>query len=131
MSELDHLAEVSEARFMDAYRRIRPLLEEEARLVGALSRLDTQEKEARSTLADTASLQLMGAGMLWQGWVARSRKQLLIELAQLRARKLDAMEEVRQAFGRREAVRHLADRARADSAQAKRKHLLDELMRRS
>lgn len=109
--------DVTEARYLAEYRKIQPILAEEARLRGALTRLDDQARAARDVLMDQHAMQATGADIQWQAWVSRTRRQLNVELAQVLARKSAAMEGVRAAFGRREAVkamfvRHCAEDAR-------------------
>ena len=57
-------------------------------------------------------MRALGADLLWQGWHSRTRRQLNIELAQVTARKLMAMDKVRKAFGRKHAVQTMADQER-------------------
>ena len=47
---------------------------------------------------------ITGTDVLWQGWESSTRRQLNTELARLRAQKLTALDALRAAFGRKQAV---------------------------
>lgn len=115
---LDALREVTELRYLAEFRKISAIVEEENRLRRALARLDAQEAAARQSLAQAGPIHLVGADLLWQGWLARNRRDLGTELARVLARKSVLLDRVRRAFGQREAIRQLereaARRARAD-----------------
>ncbi|WP_432255224.1 hypothetical protein [Limimaricola sp. AA108-03] len=59
-----------------------------------------------------------GADLLWQGWADTRRRALLAELARLRVEIDKAIEELRPAFGRREAARRMVENARQARARA-------------
>ena len=128
--ELARMAEVTEALYLREYRQIAALLDEERRLRGQLARLDGQVAEANATLAGgAAAMQAMGAEVLWQAWAGRSRRQLNIELAAVRSRKLAAMDGLRRAFGRQEAVAAMREDDRQARARARAHALQQRLLR--
>ena len=128
--ELARMAEVTEALYLREYRQIAALLDEERRLRGQLARLDGQVAEANATLAGgAAAMQAMGAEVLWQAWAGRSRRQLNIELAAVLSRKLAAMDGLRRAFGRQEAVAAMREDDRQARARARAHALQQRLLR--
>ncbi|KAE9630787.1 hypothetical protein FEE96_08640 [Parasedimentitalea maritima] len=109
---LDQMAAVTEAQYLREHAKIKPILDAEAALRGKLAKLDAQMKETRQQSEQDHAMRALGADLLWQGWHSRTRRQLNIELAQVTARKLKAMDQVRKAFGRKHAVQTMADQER-------------------
>lgn len=126
--KLDQMTRAAEAAYLAEHRKIQPLLQEEARLRADLARLQAQADTERQKLAGDLPMQSIGADLLWQGWLVRSRKQLNFELSQVLARKTNAMDRVRHAFGRRNAVETLRDKAIAERDAARRKKQMETLM---
>jgi len=110
--KLDQMAAVTEAQYMREHAKIKPILDEDAALRGKLAKLDAQIQETRQQGEQDHAMRALGADLLWQGWHSRTRRQLNIELAQVTARKLKAMDQVRKAFGRKHAVQTMADQER-------------------
>ena len=65
-----------------------------------------QQTRQNSALAE--GYRVTGADVLWNGWESATRRQLNMELARLRAQKLSALEALRHAFGRKQAVVELS-----------------------
>ncbi|NIZ60474.1 hypothetical protein DL239_05730 [Sedimentitalea sp. CY04] len=107
--KLDQMAAVTEAQYLREHAKIKPILDEDAALRGKIAKLDAQIKETRQQAENDHAMRALGADLLWQGWHSRTRRQLNIELAQVTARKLKAMDQVRKAFGRKHAVQTMAD----------------------
>ncbi len=126
--KLAQMSQVAEAVYLAEFRKVQPLLQEEARLRGALSRLKEQADAERTALATDMPMQTIGADFLWQAWLVRSRKQLNIELSQVLARKSIIMGRIRHAFGRRNAVQSMNDRFAADRMASLRKTQLERLL---
>lgn len=94
--------------------RLRALQDEEARLRGALARLDAQARDARALPQEVLrGVREIGADMVWQGWLIRHRAAVQTELARVLARKEQAMPAQRRAFGKAEAARALRVQAQA------------------
>ncbi|MEY8841722.1 hypothetical protein AB9K41_22060 [Cribrihabitans sp. XS_ASV171] len=127
-SPFDALATICEAAYLAEHEKIRSVLEEEARLRGSLARLDRQAAETRAAQDRAEGYRTLGADLLWQGWEARTRAELNTDLARARARRLVAMDGLRTAFGRKEAVAELAGRERAKTATARDKARAERLM---
>lgn len=104
---MHQMTRVSEALYLREHARIRPLLEAEARILARLARLDAQRDQMRATQGSQDAYLRIGADTLWQAWESRTRRALNTDLAQARARKLAAMDALRLAFGRRQAVADL------------------------
>lgn len=103
------LGAVTEALYMHEHRQIQEILEREAALQASITRL-----RAQSSHYSDRQMQAIGADMAWEAWRDRSLRELGMELAQVRARKLEALDQLRGAFGRNEAVRQLTERAMAE-----------------
>jgi len=94
--------------------RLRALTQEEAELRSRIAALDDSRRAAASLPAsDLSALRGLGADLLWQAWLARARQDLQMRLARVLARRALALRDLRQAHGRAEAARALADGARA------------------
>jgi len=125
---LDQMAAVTEAQYLREHAKIKPILDAEAALRGKLTRLDAQMKDTRQQGEQDHAMRALGADLLWQGWHSRTRRQLNIELAQITARKLMAMDQVRKAFGRKHAVQTMADQERKRQKQDRIKKLQTQLL---
>jgi len=112
----DALCDVSDALYQREVARFRALRDEETRLRTALAQLDAQARAVRH-LSDEAlrGVREIGADIVWQGWLAQHRAALQSELAQVLARKEQAMPAQRRAFGRAEAARALRAQAHAEA----------------
>lgn len=66
-------------------------------------------------------MKALGADLLWEGWHLNTRRNLNMQLAQVTARKLMAMDRLRQTFGRKTAVGDMAktEKRRLKTARAK------------
>ena len=96
--------------------RLRALNDEAARLRAALDRLDAQARDARALPQEVLrGVREIGADIAWQRWLSRQRAALRDALAQVLARKADAMPVQRRAFGKAEAARALRAQARAEA----------------
>ncbi|WP_377191515.1 hypothetical protein [Ruegeria meonggei] len=102
------LEKITEAAFQKEYDTLRPLLEAEARVQQQLARLDAQARQCRQDSAAADGYRVTGTDVLWNGRESATRRQLNTELAQLRAQKLSAMDALREAFGRKQAVTTLS-----------------------
>ncbi len=107
-AHLSDLKTVSEAIFQKEYQNLQPLLMAEARIVQQLAQLDAQVTQVSTDAASSSGYRVSGTDMLWHRWEAATRSQLNMELARLRAQKLAAMDNLRLAFGRTQAVASLS-----------------------
>ncbi len=111
--KIAQMAAVTEAVYMNEFQKVQAILSREASLRSSLAQLRDQRHAAGSR-----QMQAIGADLAWQTWRDRSVQQLNLELARVMARKLESLDRVRAAFGRREAVRQLAQK----SAEQKKRH---------
>ncbi|MEX0308308.1 MAG: hypothetical protein AB3N12_13065 [Ruegeria sp.] len=113
---MSDLSTVAEAVFQREHQKLRPLLQREAQLLQQLARLDTQLAEVKSAITPEDGYHVTGADVLWNSWEATTRRSLNTELARLRSQKLAAMDNLREAFGRKQAIAdlslHLQERRR-------------------
>ena len=107
-TKLTDLQTVTEAAFQQKFQTLRPVLEAEARIQQQLVKLDAQAHQARQDRSDAHGYKITGTDVLWNGWESATRRQLNMELARLRAQKLAALEALRKAFGRKQAVQYLS-----------------------
>ncbi|MBK0325736.1 hypothetical protein I5535_00370 [Rhodobacteraceae bacterium F11138] len=126
--KLGQMATVTEALYLDEFRKIQNILAEESRLRKELARLDEQSQAERNTTPDDLSMQSIGADLLWKAWLTRTRRQLNIELAQVMAKKLTAMGGVRKAFGRKNAVASMHETALKDAKSQARLRAMQALL---
>lgn len=114
---MGQMAAVTEAMYLREFEKIKSVLAEETALRRKLSRLDEQISQNRSTASEDHSMKTIGADILWQAWGTRTRQQVNMELAQVMARKLIAMDGVRMAFGRQKAVEKLIEAEKSKQKQ--------------
>lgn len=115
------LEKVTEATFQKERKLLRPLLEAEASVQQQLARLDAQVQQSRKDSASSEGYRVTGTDILWSSWESASRRQLNLELARIRAQKLTAMEALRTAFGRQQAVAKLSAAQKEARKRAQRK----------
>lgn len=101
---LKQLETVTEAVFRKEFHDLAPILQKEADLTGQLAKLDEQNLEARHAAQGVRGYSTTGTDVLWLGWSSATRRQLNTELARVRSQKLAALDQVRGAFGRQQAV---------------------------
>ena len=78
-----------------------------------LARLDDMLKTSEAAAEGQGEMRVIGADILWQGWVARSKTALNIKLAQVLAIKEQQLHQVRQAFGKLQVVEQLIAETRS------------------
>ena len=105
---LDQMAAVTHAQYLREHARVKPVLDEEARLRGQLNKLQQRVGETRAQVEDDHAMKALGADLLWEGWHTRTRRELNTELAKVTARKLMAMDKLRKSFGRNTAIEDMA-----------------------
>ncbi len=125
---LDQMAAVTEAQYLREHARLKPVLDEEARLRGLLNKLNTQVQEARKQTDGDHAMKALGADLLWEGWHTRTRRSLNSELAKVTAKKLMAMDKLRKSFGRKTAIADMASDERARQKAARAKALQERLL---
>jgi hypothetical protein len=128
MAMLQQMAAVTEAQYLKEHAKIKPILDHEARLRGQLSKLDEQVSTARQDADKDIQMKALGADLLWQGWHTNARRNLNMQLAQVTARKLMAMDRLRKTFGRKTAVGDMAQAEKRRVKAARAKSLQEQLL---
>ena len=105
--KLADLARVTKLQYQIEYEKVRVVIQEEMRVRANLSRLDNRQSGAGRAETTDLTMNIVGADVLWQGWVAQARRDLNLELAGILTRKPHAMDRVRSAFGRQQATEQL------------------------
>lgn len=113
--KMQQLVQATHAIYLREFEKIKAILQEESSVRGALAKLDQHDAQTREA---NPTMQALGADLAWRGWIERKKRELNIELAQIMARKLNAMDKVRGAFGRKHAVQKLIE---AEEAKLKKK----------
>ena len=126
--QFDQMIRVAEARYHKAFDDIRPVLDQEARIRRDLKQLDDQQARNRKMLDGEVGLRAIGADILWQGWTEKARRELNTELAQVMARKIPAMNEVRKQFGRHQALLEMARKTGDDKRRARTRRFEEDLV---
>lgn len=97
--EIKRLYDVSEIRFERSQTSFRKLIAEENRLRALLQELHDKEVLGKEALLEDTVIKQAGADVAWQSWVGRNRSILNMRLANVLARKEQALSQVRTAFG--------------------------------
>ncbi|MBE1296699.1 MAG: hypothetical protein GJ678_10750 [Rhodobacteraceae bacterium] len=124
---LDQMAAVTHAQYLREHARVKPVLDEEARLRGQLNKLQDHVQDTRAQADDDHSMKALGADLLWEGWHTRTRRELNTELARVTARKLMAMDNLRKSFGRKTAIEEMAKAEHKRLKMARAKALQEQL----
>lgn len=127
MSEFQRLHSVTDAMYLRAQQSLRTVLLREAQLRGELNKLDQNAQIARSEHSEKiGSMRSLGADILWEGWVARTRAQLNLELAKVLAQKEKNIGTVRKAFGKKTVSQKLLTQDMTANAKALRQRALNQ-----
>ena len=115
---LDELAKLTDAIYQAELTKMKTLIKREAELRQKLLRLDEQRRK-NMAIPNTQMVgaRQIGADVLWQGWVGRTRHELNIQLAQVMAQKAKMVDALRHTFGRQIAASELLETAQNDRYQ--------------
>lgn len=113
-ADLDALVRVQQTALTAAQTRVAVIQRQEADLRAQIADLRARKLEVH-TRDDPATR--AGADTRWQGWIASRLESLNNELAQVCAEKDRQIAVLRVAFGRDQAMRALANRAKAEARQ--------------
>ncbi|MGC1497573.1 MAG: hypothetical protein WA790_17350 [Sulfitobacter sp.] len=108
--ELNELLIITEAKYQLEQQSFQKIVTQENHLRGELARLDELQHQAQSTTADAREMRAIGADILWQGWIGRSKSQLNLQLAKVLATKLHHLAKVQRAYGKVLVVNELLDK---------------------
>ncbi|MGJ8617925.1 MAG: hypothetical protein ACSHWS_13880 [Sulfitobacter sp.] len=116
VAELTALLKITQAKYDQQQQSFQKLVAEENRLRRELARLDTAVKRSQSEPEGETEMRAIGADIIWQGWVAQSRTQLNLKLAQVLALKLHNLVQVKQAYGKVLVIQELQEKATVRAA---------------
>lgn len=119
--DLEQMLAVCNARYALRQQDFAKLVAEENRLRAELARLDQMQRDAQPDGLSQIHLQAIGADLIWQSWLNRSRVSINMALAQVLSQKERHLHDVRQAYGKVLVVEQLLKKA-ALVAQRKRTH---------
>ena len=109
----DELTAVTDAIYQVDLNRLKTIAADEMRLRSELARLaETERHTALVDAGSTMALRQIGGDILWQAWVGRKREALNLQLATVMARKLTAVQRLRESFGKSTVTEGLRDRDR-------------------
>lgn len=110
---LEDLAELTDALYQAELAKVRELAQHENALRRDLQELETHRVQSLALPdAHLHGVRQIGADMLWQAWVGRTKAQLNIQLAQVLVQKAALTKALRRAFGRQSAAAGLLSEAR-------------------
>ncbi|ABG29886.1 hypothetical protein CEP88_11130 [Roseobacter denitrificans] len=96
--QLQTIQQVFELKFKKKQGAFLAVLQQEQQLRAQLKKLDTQLRN--SQMDQHQNMQAIGADVIWQSWVERSKKSLNLELAQVLAQKETLLVNVKKDYGR-------------------------------
>lgn len=82
------------------------VVQQEKQLRAQLKKLDTQART--SQIQEHQNMQAIGADVIWQSWIERSKKSLNMELAQVLAQKETLLSNVKKDYGKLLVSRELS-----------------------
>ena len=115
LTQLTALLAVTQAKYDQQQQSFGKLVSEENRLRTELEQLDAAARRAQTEPNGESEMRAIGADIIWQGWVARSKTRLNHKLAQVLALKLHQLAQVKQAYGKVLVIKELRDQARSKS----------------
>ncbi len=121
--KLADLVAATAAAYDREHQKLRPVLEQEAQFQNRLSQLDAQSAQVRSDASQADGYRIAGADVVWHKWESSMRRHLNTELARVRSQKLAMMDELRTAFGRKQAIEAVFEKQMADRRSARRKKM--------
>ncbi len=107
LAELRQLEAISQAKYDQQRQSFRRIQAEESRLRAELARLDHMARQANGASTQIGEMRAIGADIMWQAWVGRSKNELNLKLAQVLAIKEQQLSQVRQAFGKLQVSQQL------------------------
>ncbi|MEO3413222.1 hypothetical protein AAFO92_01060 [Roseovarius sp. CAU 1744] len=109
---------MTDALYRAELQKMAALSAKEADLRHKLAELDALRSTNRSLPPGQLTVvRQIGADVLWQGWVSRTRETLNLELAQILAQKEYMKSELQRAYGKQMAAAAMRDKARNKASQ--------------
>lgn len=114
LADLRQLQAIVQAKYQHQQQSFGRLVAEEARLRDELARLDGFLADTRSMSPQEREMRAIGADLVWQSWLGRSKAQLNLKLAQILAIKEQHLKQVRTAYGKLLVVQELISNGTSD-----------------
>ncbi len=111
-NQIRELSVLTDALYQAELNKMREINAREASLRHDLAELENFH-QSNSTLPpdELHTVRQIGADVLWEGWVSRTREELNTKLAQVLAQKARLTVALRQAFGKQIAAAEMLDQA--------------------
>ncbi|KPA20336.1 MAG: hypothetical protein ACU0BK_06485 [Shimia sp.] len=108
-NDLQDLQTITQANYQKAQTSMQSVQLEESRLRALLAELTDKENTGRVMMASDSALQRTGADENWMRWIARSRRILNMQLANVLVRKETAFRELQAHFGKADVMEKLLE----------------------
>lgn len=134
MTQIDQLRQMQilvQAQYDLAQQAFQKVVAEENTLRRELSRLDTIEKSARSEAHHDLGMRAIGADIIWQSWVGRTKTQLNMALSRILAKKQPYLAVVKRAYGKVLIVGELLSKAEKKERATVKSKTLNDIIARS
>jgi hypothetical protein len=105
--QLNQLLVVTQAIYDHQRQAFSEILIQEQKLREELARLSQMNQTTEQQADHLQHMRAIGADLLWQGWLSRTKTALNIKLARILAIKEHEQDKVRQAFGKVVALEEL------------------------
>lgn len=116
INDLMELLSITKIKYDQQQQSFQRLVSEEARLRGELDRLNFSVLQAQAKPENNDKMRAIGAEIMWQSWVARSKTQINLKLAQVLALKLQHLAQVKKAYGKVLVIEELLEQERGKVA---------------
>lgn len=116
INDLVELLSITKIKYDQQQQSFQRLVSEEARLRGELDRLNFSVLQAQAKPENNDKMRAIGAEIMWQSWVARSKTQINLKLAQVLALKLQHLAQVKKAYGKVLVIEELLEQERGKVA---------------
>ena len=108
--QLKQMQIVVQAQYDLAQQAFQKIVAEENALRRELSRLGTLEKSARDDAHRDLEMRSIGADIIWQSWVVRTKTQLNMAISRVLAKKQPHLAIVKRAYGKVLIVNELLEK---------------------
>ena len=121
IDQLASLQQLTDLAYQRDLAELAPILEREKQLRTQLSSLEEKAKQGRQTESALELMRPMGADILWERWLARHRRDINSQLAQVLAEKERRVSSLRKSFGRSRVTTEVAKQEEAKKTRQREK----------
>ena len=126
MTKLYRLSQLMELQYQHDRQHLQSIIDQETALRSELATLQEHSDASNSAgFDDNTEMRSMGADVIWEQWLERSKTTLNMKLATVLAAKEERLGRVRQSFGKRQVAKAQADKSRDTSKAKVRKQQLE------